>query len=64
MYKEEYYVIGYPFDTDKDFLDCAMSYSTIEQAKTAIAKREFYGRCHKEDFEIAKITITIERGIK
>ena len=64
MYKETYYVVGNPLESDKYFMDEVKYFSTIGQAKQEIEKciRE-YG-CRRKDYEIAKITMIIERGIK
>ena len=64
MYKETYYVVGNPLESDEYFMSELEYFSTIEQAKQAIEKyvRE-YG-CRRKDYEIAKITMIIERGIK
>lgn len=64
MYKETYYVVGNPLESDEYFMSEVEYFSTIGQAKQAIEKyiRE-YG-CRRKDYEIAKVTMTIERGIK
>ena len=65
MYKETYYTIGNPLESNEDFIDSTFGYfSTIGQAKSEIEKRVKFNGCRKKDYEIAKITITIERGIK
>ncbi len=65
MYKETYYVIGNPLELDEDFMDSASGYfNTIGQAKQEIEHRiKNYGS-HRNDYEIAKITTTIERKLK
>ena len=64
MYKETYYVVGNPLESDEYFMSVVEYFSTIEQAKQAIEKyvRE-YG-CRHKDYEIAKVTMIIERGVK
>ena len=66
MYKEVYYIIGNPLETDEDFMDLINDsyFTTVGQAKSEIEKRvKFYG-CRRKDYEIAKVTVIIERGIK
>lgn len=65
MYKETYYVIGNPLELDEDFMDSVSGYfSTIGQAKQAIEKYVRENGCRRKDYEIAKVTMIIERGVK
>ena len=65
MYKDVYYVIGNPLESDEYFMDSTdESFDTIKDAKEEIEARiKFCGSRYK-DYEIAKVTMIIERGIK
>ena len=65
MYKDIYYVIGNPLESDEYFMDSTdESFDTINDAKEEIEERiKFCGTRYK-DYEIAKVTMIIERGIK
>lgn len=62
IYKEVYYTIGNPFECDEDFMETAFGYfNTIQRAREEIKDLNRNYGCHKNEYEIAKITITIER---
>ena len=66
MYKEVYYVIGNPLEDDETFMDSTYDsyFTTIGQAKSEIERRVKLYACRRKDYEIAKVTMIIERGIK
>ena len=64
MYKETYYVVGNPLESDEYFMDEVEYFSTIGQAKQAIKKYVKEYGCRYKDYEIAKVTMIIERGIE
>lgn len=65
MYKETYYVIGNPLESDEYFMDSIDNYfETIGQAKSEIEKRVKLYACRRKDYEIAKVTMIIERDMK
>ena len=65
MYKDVYYVIGNPLESDEYFMDSTdESFDTIKDAKEEIKARIKFCGSHYKDYEIAKVTMIIERGIK
>lgn len=66
MYKEIYYVIGNPLECDENFMDSTDDsyFTTIGQAKSEIERRVKCYACRRKDYEIAKVTMIIERDVK
>ena len=64
MYKETYYVVGNPLESDEYFMSEVEYFATIGQAKQAIEQYSRECGCRRSDYEIAKVTMIIERGIK
>lgn len=62
MYKEVYYTIGNPLECDEDFMETAFGhFKTKQRAEEEIKDLNKNYGCHKNEHEIAKVTITIER---
>lgn len=70
MYKEVYYVIGLADESDEYYLETISDdkFDTKEKAEQEITKRlEDWGYaegCKRSDYDITKVTMIIERGIK
>ena len=63
MYRETYYVVGNRFESEEDFLETVIGgrFRTIERAKDEIKDLNRYYGGHKNQYEIAKVTVTIEK---
>lgn len=64
MLKETYYVIGNPLESDEDYMNKSSGLFPTKEIALKEVEIDAKLRGHKTNYEIAKVTIYIERGIE